>query len=482
MTRFLRPIRAALLAVGIVAAGPGAAPAVAALPIIEAESMTGSGAVRSDSNASGGRAVRFTRNGSRSSSVTLSAAASGVTITAKGDQCRGAPAATLEVDGVAVQSVAVANTDWAGHTIATAIAAGQHTVAVTYANDVSTRSCDRNLYVDRLSFNGEPGPTADGFSVRRLWLNSDSGSAFDFAADSHKHDVFIAHAADSWAHADSFHASHPDGAAYFYVDFGVAGDPCCVASVLDTATVEANGWWATRNGARIPNPWGGPSWLVDLGKPGVAAAYVSALKAKWGTNNWQGVFADDVNAWRNLGYNIDGYASPTDWINRAVVPLVKTVTDAITAAKGGVVVPNIGNWPLEPDMDAVADVASGGFTEWFLTWTNGQRQTVAEIENEYHSMRRAIGNGKTYHGVVHSTSLTRYAFCAAAIMGERDHVFITNQTAYGSAPVTWDPVFELDLGSPTEPPQHTTGSTAWSRRFTNHFLSIDTANQTCTIQ
>jgi len=43
-------------------------------------------------------------------------------------------------------------------------------------------------------------------------------------------------------------------------------------------------------------------------------------------------------------------------------------------------------------------------------------------------------------------------------------------------------VFELDLGTPTESPQHTTGSTAWSRHFSNHTVSIDTGTQTCVIQ
>jgi hypothetical protein len=301
-------------------------------------------------------------------------------------------------------------------------------------------------------------------------------------ADSARTDVFIAHGADSWAQADAYHVNHPAGQAYFYADFGVAGDPCCVAGVLDAATVDAHGWWATRNGAKIPNPWGGASWLVDLGKPGVADAYAAALKAKWGAHDWQGVFADDVNAWRNLGAPIDGYTSATDWINRAVVPLMRTVAKTLAADKGGVVIPNIGNWPQEPDMDAVADVAGGGLNEWFLTWNGGAGQAVGEIENEYASMRRAIAAGHIYLGIVHSTTLTRYAFCAAAIMGEPGKVLITNQTAYGSAPLAWDAVFDLDLGAPLEPARHSAGSAAWSRRFANHALSMDTASQTCTDQ
>jgi hypothetical protein len=318
-------------------------------------------------------------------------------------------------------------------------------------------------------------------SVRHLWVNTDWSTAFNFPVDSARTDVFIAHDANSYAMADSYHLYNPGGRAYFYADFGVAGDPCCVASVLDTATVQAHGWWATHNGARIPNPWGGTSWLVDLGKPGVADAYVAALKAKWGTRNWQGVFADDVNAWRNLGYAIDGYASASDWINRAVLPLMRTVSARIYTEQAGVVIPNLGNWPQDREMDAVADVSSGGMNEWYLTWGGGAGQGVTEIENAYGSMRREIALGKRYLGVVHSTTLTRYAFCAAAIMGEPGNVWITNQTAYGSAPMTWDPTFELDLGAALQPTQHTLGSTTWSRRFARRSLRINTGAQTCTI-
>lgn len=472
---------AGFVALAISALGAGAASAATARLVVEAESMTTSGKLRSDSTASGGRYVLLSRNGKLSSYITLNAAASSVEITAKGTSCQGAPAATLSIDGTRVQTVSVSSATWASYTVATPVSAGRHSVSVSYANDFSTRWCDRSLAVDKLSFYGD-SPPPSAYSVRHMWLNTDTASAFDFPRDSSKVDAFVAHSFDSWAQGDSYHTYHRDGAAYFYADFGVAGDSCCVASVLDTQTVDAHGWWATHNGRRIANPWGGSSWLVDLGKPGVAAAYVSSLKSKWGTHNWQGVFADDINSWRNLGYTIDGYSSATDWINRAVIPLVKTVSDAISADKAGVVVPNIGNWPQEPDMDAVADVAGGAFDEWYLTWPNGRPQSVAEIENEYRSMRRAIARGHAYLGLVHSTTLTRYAFCAAAIMGERDKVYISNQTAYGSSSLTWDPVFALDLGPATEPPRHVTGSTGWSRHFGNHLLSIDTGSQTCAIQ
>jgi hypothetical protein len=318
--------------------------------------------------------------------------------------------------------------------------------------------------------------------VGHFWQNSDTSTAFNFSTDSSKMDYFVAHAYDTPAQADSYHQYNSTGKALFYIDFGVAGDPCCVASVLDTTTVNNNNWWATHNGARIPNPWGGTSWIVDLGKPGVADAYVASLEAKYGTGRWQGIFADDVNSWRNLGYVIDGYSSYSDWINRGVAPLFNKVTTAIATDKGGIVIPNIGNWPQEPDLNTFSDNASGGLTEWFMTWNGGSAQAISEIENEYASIRNSITKGKLYFGITHSTTLTKYSFCAAAIMGEPGKIFITNQTAYGSAPLVWDAVFDQNIGTSTQATQHTTGSNIWSRQFTNNKLTIDTNTQSCTIQ
>jgi hypothetical protein len=317
-----------------------------------------------------------------------------------------------------------------------------------------------------------------------FWQNSDTATAFNFTTDSLKMDYFVAHAFDSTSMADSYHQKNATGKALFYVDFGVAGDPCCVASVLDTNTVNANSWWATHNGVKIPNPWGGPSWLVDLGKPGVANAYIASLETKYGTANgrWQGVFADDVNSWRNLGYVIDGYSSYSDWINRAEAPLLNKVTAAITADKGGIIIPNIGNWPQEPDLNVYSANSSGGLTEWFMTWANGAPQAISEIENEYSSIRDAIAKNHLYFGITHSTTLTKYSFCAAAIMGEPGKIFITNQTDYGTSPLVWDATFDLNIGTSTQATQHTTGSNIWSRQFTNKKLTIDTNAQSCTIQ
>ncbi len=53
----------------------------------------------------------------------------------------------VSVDGVQVMSVPVPTTTFADHTVARAVPAGSHTIAVAFTNDYGS-GCDRNLRVD----------------------------------------------------------------------------------------------------------------------------------------------------------------------------------------------------------------------------------------------------------------------------------------------------------------------------------------------
>jgi hypothetical protein len=322
--------------------------------------------------------------------------------------------------------------------------------------------------------------------VHHYWQNSDASSAFDFARDSGFVDDFVAHDAAAWVSQGApFKQRQPQGHALFYADFGTAGDSA--ATVLDLSTVRAKGWLAKHNGAEIENPLGGGTELVDLGKPGVSDAYVSSLERKWGRRGWDGVFADDVNAWFSLWStdSIDGYKSPLDYWRRAVLPLLEQVDRRLAADKGGILVPNVGEWLAHPELNDVLRVADGALQEFFLVGGDGASLDPSQIENEYVSLRAAARSGKTYYAIVHRTDAQglKYAFCATAIMaGARaDLVRLTNQSTSGSEPLTWNPVFGRHLGAPAGPIHHEHGSTQWARAFANgRTLTIDTDGQSCT--
>src|SRR5829696_7423988 len=150
MQRFVRVLA---VAVAVLLTDASRAFAATTLLSVEAETMTtSSGRIRNDAKASGGRAVRLAANRSLSTTVALSAPASSITLTARGDQCQRASAATIRVDGAAARTVSVASTAWTSYAITTATAAGRHDLTLTYTKDVWTKRCDNSLSVDKVTF------------------------------------------------------------------------------------------------------------------------------------------------------------------------------------------------------------------------------------------------------------------------------------------------------------------------------------------
>jgi hypothetical protein len=328
-------------------------------------------------------------------------------------------------------------------------------------------------------------------SVQRFWIGIDGADKFDYRAQAPRYADFIAHWFTSWkSQGARFKRFHPGGRALVYANFGTTGDNrCCYATAISLAEARANGWLARHAGAEIPNPWNGnvKNPVLDLGKPGVAAAIARSLEAKGAGQGWDGIFADDVNAWFNLwaaGRGIDGYANPQDFWSRAVIPTLRYVAARLRADRGWLLVASIGDWANHPEEDAAAIAGSGAMNEYFLTYGNAAPQTPAQVENEYRSLRNLAASGKTYYGVVHRADRQglRFAFCAGAIMGgdEPGLVRVATQTAYGSTMPVRDRTFAIRLGAPTAPVSHAAGSTTWSRAFARgRTLTIDTRAQTC---
>jgi hypothetical protein len=187
---------------------------------VEAEQMAlpANSSVITDSAASGGQAIQMLSNGTATHSVSFSASVSSLTVIARGDQCSGAPAMNVAVDGTnLITSAAVSATAWTGYsaTPPTPISSGTHTLSIAFTNDYSSSgkahgnsgkpsgSCNRNLYIDVSNFFGalpastsavlleaenmsSPGtnngavyadPTASGGYARSIWADgTTSGS------------------------------------------------------------------------------------------------------------------------------------------------------------------------------------------------------------------------------------------------------------------------------------------------------------------
>lgn len=125
----------------------------------EAEAFTTktTGAQCSRTDASGGLCWNIWSNGSISTTTSsLTAGTKTVTVVASGDPAGGVwPIMEIRVDGTLVKTVAISDDTWIGYSASVSLAAGTHTIQVSYTNDGSVDGNDRNLLVDYATFTGQ---------------------------------------------------------------------------------------------------------------------------------------------------------------------------------------------------------------------------------------------------------------------------------------------------------------------------------------
>jgi hypothetical protein len=122
--------------------------------VVEGESFSvtpsnGGSTVR-DSTASGGSALTMTVAATASKAVTVAAPAT-VAVRAKGQQCTGAPAMAVLVDGVKAATMSSIPTKWTDYPLPSKIAAGTHTIGIQFTNPFRFLLCYRALSVDTVT-------------------------------------------------------------------------------------------------------------------------------------------------------------------------------------------------------------------------------------------------------------------------------------------------------------------------------------------
>ena len=124
----------------------------------EAEAFTTktTGGQCTSTTASGGLCWNVWANGSISTTTSsLTAGTKTVSVVASGDPAGGIwPIMEIRVDGVLVKTSTVSDDVWLPYSTSVSLAAGTHTIQVTYTNDGSVDGNDRNLLVDYATFSG----------------------------------------------------------------------------------------------------------------------------------------------------------------------------------------------------------------------------------------------------------------------------------------------------------------------------------------
>jgi endoglucanase len=121
---------------------------------VEAETMalpSGTGAVFNDGAASGGKGLLIWTNAAASKTVTAPAS-NKVVVRARADNCSGSPRMTVKIDSTTILTATVTPTTWTSYSAAASVASGSRKISVAFTNDYKTKSCDRNLRVDYMTF------------------------------------------------------------------------------------------------------------------------------------------------------------------------------------------------------------------------------------------------------------------------------------------------------------------------------------------
>lgn len=253
--RLLTCLLALLPALVVVGGVPAPAQAAATTQVETFALPSSGGHVVADASASGGAALLIWTTATATSTVAMPATSS-IVVRARGQQCAGAPVLQVSVDGALAGTATVASTDWRGYAFTGGWAAGSHTVALSYTNDIASSACDRNLLLDRLVF----GPAPPGsVEAERMTLPAGAGGVFADPTASGGAGLLI------WSNAAA--AATLSGSAGAMLVVTARGDACAGAAVLrltvDGATVldsavSSAGW------AQVAASWPGGAHAVQV--------------------------------------------------------------------------------------------------------------------------------------------------------------------------------------------------------------------------
>jgi Glycosyl hydrolases family 6/Ca-dependent carbohydrate-binding module xylan-binding len=92
---------------------------------------------------------------------------------------------TVKVDGQTAGTISVAAAAWQDYPVPGTWAAGSHQVSIAFVGDYRDNACDRNLRVDKLTFNAVPTPVVvSGVEAESMALTPGAGQAFTDASAS----------------------------------------------------------------------------------------------------------------------------------------------------------------------------------------------------------------------------------------------------------------------------------------------------------
>jgi hypothetical protein len=219
----------------------------------------GTGMIYNDTSASGGQALAMTKVGATSGTVSLASNASSIGVLAHANSCgSGWPTMTVAIDGTnVINAVSVSSSSWATYSANLNLAAGSHSVAITYGNGYSDAACSRNLDLDNLIFYGPitvtPPPTVT-LSASPASVTAGVASTLTWNSTN----TTGCSASGSWSGGEPLSGSVSTGAlntnsTYTLTCSGSGGSTAATATIVVSAPPVSTPSLASRVGVAVPN-------------------------------------------------------------------------------------------------------------------------------------------------------------------------------------------------------------------------------------
>lgn len=145
-------------------------------------SPAGSGAVGNNATASSGKGLDLWSSATASKTITLPSSANGITVRASGTQCNGPAQLVVKVNGTTAINTPTTAYDWRNYSATLSpVASGSTQVQVVYT-DANTSQCDRNLWIDKVTFTTS-GTNQPPVALCADGLDNDGDSKTDYPND-----------------------------------------------------------------------------------------------------------------------------------------------------------------------------------------------------------------------------------------------------------------------------------------------------------
>jgi hypothetical protein len=218
-------------------------------------------------------------------------------------------------------------------------------------------------------------------------------------------------------------------------------------------------------------------WAMDVGDTAYQERWVANVRRELRTEDWDGVFIDDVNPTMKYHYEpseIARYPSDEAWQDATESAL--SYIGPRLRRRGKLVVPNFGSWSEQGYTDLVdgwMKYVNGGAHEHFLKW--GRKGTgYADPERwrrALSSLEKTQAAGKLFLGLTTSGNrdvrAARYGWATMLLGANGDAAFAMQRDTEAEP---WFPEYRYKLGRPLERVEEV-GDGAFRRRF-KHGIAV----------